>query len=541
MTPEAKPAEGEKKEPWQMTAAEYEETPPMDTRIIPPQRKRQGASIVRLSEDETVTTSEHGKAVFEAIRAGKPVPAEVIAEYPELTKKEEKPAPKPSEKPTFRQFIEAKGIAWPVKTSDPRYKVLKEEYDAVKAIPPAVVETLTEESKEEKAEPAPQPEARGELAPELKSLILMDMKTALEEGHKYGMRDDETVGQGSNQVPIGTTNPPWLMDIIRAMKAKNKQTTGKTEILAVIKKELEGKGDTFSPKQLKLWFIIEDHLREESGKPHYTKAAEIMSGTMETLIDDYNEGADIGQYDDSDLEFPPTEKEIETAAVNVVSEEVANGNEAALQTYQAERGEARKEENEAPAAETGPAEEVKPKTKEPWELTSADLIKVDEKRLPRGTYRGLLLDANGEYVGDVHLVDGKVHVVDKKPYGRGEIIARLPDTYAPGLLKKSHSLRISDTQTDSYWTFRKPESEPEPKTEPTKAGTQGVIPGASEAETFMLTGAPGEVGTSAPTTGVPKTGELFAEEKAKFPEYTPAISIDAKRRLNTLAGKANLS
>jgi len=80
------------KEPWQMTRDEYLKSLGMDDRFTPPQPKKEGARLVRLSADNVITTGEHGQAVFNAIQEGKPVPAEVRAEYPEFEKIPEKPA-----------------------------------------------------------------------------------------------------------------------------------------------------------------------------------------------------------------------------------------------------------------------------------------------------------------------------------------------------------------------------------------------------------------------------------------------------------------
>lgn len=571
----------------------------------------------------------------------------------------------PGEKPSFRQFIEAKGIEWPIKQSHPRYEALRKEYDGGAPITPSKAEIASQEAageavapktkgfdpdndrqrqifvaeilksdfpevraimkqaeetwpgedplpvvesqidydlqkapekwlgtaagkeilarkgwgeKAKETPPASSPAPETEKAPEKKepvkdevrSLILHDMRTALEEGFDYGMREEDELvtGEGTNKAYIGTSNPEWLWDdIMLAMKRKHKQTVTKKEIIAVIKRELAG--HDFSPKQMKIWFFLEDKIKEMAQRPHYIRAAEVMSGAKDALIADYNEGADIGQYHDSDLEFPPTQKEVAQAAAEMVGEEYAKGNTDRLQTYQAERGEARKEENEAPAAETGPAEEVNPGTtfyhgtsaKDDFASFKGDVVYLSENpdeakafaenpilggSRGAGKPRTLKITAKGGKVKNIN--DTVQNAVMEDDDLDAAIAAEAKQARKEGYryLSFEHPSTVEGvdefTAKISLYPAEdlKIEQEPSPKTEPTKAGTQGVIPGASEAETFMLTGAPGEVGTSAPTTGVPKTGELFAEEKAKFPEYTPAISIDAKRRLNTLAGKANL-
>jgi len=96
--PAATPAEP--KNPWQMTRDDFVKahgrTPkgmdPSDPRAI----KSIGARIVRLANGDVWNTDEHGQEVYAALLRGAPVPAEVLADYPELTR----PTSPPSSAPT---------------------------------------------------------------------------------------------------------------------------------------------------------------------------------------------------------------------------------------------------------------------------------------------------------------------------------------------------------------------------------------------------------------------------------------------------------
>lgn len=85
------------KQPWEMTREEFVKTLGMDEKFIPPQPKREAARIVKREDGSVWQTGEHGKAVYKALRKGKPVSPEVLAEYPELQKTSEtKPATTPT-------------------------------------------------------------------------------------------------------------------------------------------------------------------------------------------------------------------------------------------------------------------------------------------------------------------------------------------------------------------------------------------------------------------------------------------------------------
>lgn len=336
----------------------------------------------------------------------------------------------------------APAIPAPSVVPKPIVKSAKAAPAAAEIVPPVVAEKVTPSK----------PAVVEEIHPDVKTLILTDMKEALETGEFFGTKQ-ENVGQGWENKYVGSSNPPWLMDIAKEFKAKYQQTIGKPEILTVIKKELEGKGNTFSPKQLKLWFMVEDHVKGQSFEPHYVRAGEIMSGASKGLVDEFNTRMNDKAFADyfGDLEFPPTEKEVAKAASEVVIEEKRNGNEDTLQSYQAgSRGEG----------------------------------KADDAPIPAKT----------------------------------------------------------------------------PKTEKTGQLTQTVIPGASEAETFNLTGAPGEIGTPAPKGAVPETGKLFSDKSVDSvreggvqydilrnnPEYkgrTNELNIAEKaiNEIRELEGPGNLS
>lgn len=80
-THEFKLKEQGKKEPWEMTRAEYVKSLGLNTKIYPPQKKRLGARLVKLKDDTVWQTDEHGQAVYNAFIEDKPVPAEVLEEY----------------------------------------------------------------------------------------------------------------------------------------------------------------------------------------------------------------------------------------------------------------------------------------------------------------------------------------------------------------------------------------------------------------------------------------------------------------------------
>ena len=86
--------------------------------------------------------------------------------------------------------------------------------------------------------------------------------------------------------------------------------------------------------------------------------------------------------------------------------------------------------------------------------------------------------------------------------------AVVPEVKAPEVKAAPAKAKEPWEMTQKEFSTKKAE-EVNPKTEKTKAGEQTIIPGASEAETFNLTGSPGEIGTPAPKGKPAETGNLF--------------------------------
>jgi hypothetical protein len=78
------------KKPWQMTRDDFVKahgrTPKGMDPADPRATKSIGARIVRLANGDVWSTDEHGQEVYAALLRGAPVPAEVLADYPELTR-----------------------------------------------------------------------------------------------------------------------------------------------------------------------------------------------------------------------------------------------------------------------------------------------------------------------------------------------------------------------------------------------------------------------------------------------------------------------
>jgi hypothetical protein len=220
-------------------------------------------------------------------------------------------------KPTFRQFVEAKGIKWPIKASNPQYETLRKEYDAGGAITPPAAEI----SPPEPAGEAVAPKTKG-FDPDndrQRQIFVGEILKSDSPEVKAMVKQAEREWPGEDPMPVVESQIDY--DLLKAPEKWLGTAVGK-EILA-----RKGWGE--------------------------------MEPVVDTLIADYNEETTIGQYDDSDLEYPPTEKEVTQAASEVVGEEHAKGN-TVLQAYQAERGEARKEKDALAAEKAKPAEEVSP-------------------------------------------------------------------------------------------------------------------------------------------------------------------------------------
>lgn len=68
-------------EPWKLTREEYVSSLGLDARKIPPKPMRMSARMVKLEDGTTWSTDDHGKAVYKAAMAGKPVNENVLREY----------------------------------------------------------------------------------------------------------------------------------------------------------------------------------------------------------------------------------------------------------------------------------------------------------------------------------------------------------------------------------------------------------------------------------------------------------------------------
>ena len=85
------------------------------------------------------------------------------------------------------------------------------------------------------------------------------------------------------------------------------------EFRAVVRQFVEAKANS-GMKGIE-WPLKRSNPQYEALKEEYDTLMSTPQAVVDTLVEDYKEGVKIGQYDDSDLEYPPTEKEIETAAV----------------------------------------------------------------------------------------------------------------------------------------------------------------------------------------------------------------------------------
>ncbi len=105
------------------------------------------------------------------------------------------------------------------------------------------------------------------------------------------------------------------------------------------------------------------------------------------------------------------------------------------------------------------------------EVTRDDLIKVTPRKFPRSSYRGELRDDNGDYIGNIYLVDGRAHVGEPKSFGRGEVDNMLPGTFDPKQFERAGGLNVTGGQRVKFWKFKK--NEPPNAKEQTKTAQQG--------------------------------------------------------------------
>ena len=114
--------------------------------------------------------------------------------------------------------------------------------------------------------------------------------------------------------------------------------------------------------------------------------------------------------------------------------------------------------------------------KPPWQFTQADMVEVQRPAFPRGSFRGELKDASGNFVGNVYLADGRVQIGLPREYGRGEIVKMLPGSFDPKDFEKAGGLQVSASRRVQFYRFKKAPAEA-PRYEPTPLGDQALVSG----------------------------------------------------------------
>ena len=94
------------------------------------------------------------------------------------------------------------------------------------------------------------------------------------------------------------------------------------------------------------------------------------------------------------------------------------------------------------------------KANTPSILTSDDLQSIEPKWFPKDSFKGVMHDAQGEYIGNVYLHRGRGFVGTPRPYGRGEVTAMLPGAFDPKAFKAIGWERVSDSRCIRQWKFR---------------------------------------------------------------------------------------
>lgn len=108
---------------------------------------------------------------------------------------------------------------------------------------------------------------------EQRNMILIDMEQSLKIGKNYGV-ESRNYGGGWENVNVGSSNPPWLNDLMAAFKKDTKKSVTKEEILATLKKMQDPNSKSLTDKQIDIRYHLDRTIKEMQGQGSFRNEAE---------------------------------------------------------------------------------------------------------------------------------------------------------------------------------------------------------------------------------------------------------------------------